>query len=224
MFLAKQAVQGREFGAIIVASRSVKGKPMNKLTIPVQIDSIKEMEDFQRTRCIYYRVELEDGYVFRKTRYLLNSSAFFAAGVSWAALAGPVLTDGEENEFFLTPELITQTIDSLHDNERLSLDMGYLWIPNSMFQKAVRGVDIREGDVYRLSLSYFRYCYRFTLGKISDEEWLNPKKRFRKPIQPSPKETEAFRLWRQKQIEISHNRYHNRSYARFRLAKKMEAR
>ena len=63
---------------------------MNKLTIPIQIDSIKELEQFPRTRCIYYRVELEDGYVFRKTRYLLSSSAFFAAGVSWAALAGPV--------------------------------------------------------------------------------------------------------------------------------------
>lgn len=196
---------------------------MNKLTIPVQIDSIKEMEDFHRTRCTYYRVELEDGYVFRKTRYLLNSSAFFAAGVSWAALAGPVLLGGKEEDLFLTPELITQTIDSLHDNEKLSLDMGYLWIPNSMFQKAARGVAIREGDVYRLSLSYFRYCYRFTIGKINDEEWLNPKKRFREPIQPSPEETAAFRLWRQKQIDISHDNYHRRAYARFRLGKKVEA-
>jgi len=196
---------------------------MNKLTIPVQIDSIKEMEDFQRTRCIYYRVELEDGYVFRKTRYLLQSSAFFAAGVSWAALAGPVLVNGKEEELFLSPDAISKTIDSLHDNEKLSLDMGYLWIPNSMFQKAARGVPIREGDVYRLSLPYFRYCYRFTLGKISDEEWLNPKKRFREPIQPSPKETKAFRQWRLNQIAISHARFHHRSYARFRLAKKVEA-
>lgn len=193
---------------------------MNKLTIPVQIDSIKEMEDFQRTRCLYYRVELEDGYVFRKTRYLLSSSAFFAAGVSWAALAGPVLLDGVEHELFLTADLITRTITSLNGNEKLSLDMGYLWVPNSMFQKAAPGVSIRAGDVYRLSLPYFRYCYRFTMGKIPDEDWLNPRKRFREPIHPSPQETEAFRQWRLEQIAISHRRFHHESYARFRLAKK----
>lgn len=196
---------------------------MNKLTIPIQIDSIKKMEEYERTRCIYYRVELEDGYVFRKTRYLLSSSAFFAAGVSWAALAGPVLIDGKENDLFLTPDLITKTINSLHDNEKLSLDLGYLWVPNNMFEKAAHGEAIREGDVYRLSLSYFRYCYRFAMGKIPQEEWLNPKKRFREPILPSPEETAAFRTWRLAQIAISHEHYHKKSYARFRLAKKVEA-
>jgi hypothetical protein len=196
---------------------------MNKLTIPVQIDSIKEMEAFQRTRCLYYRVELEDGYVFRKTRYLLNSSAFFAAGVSWAALAGPMLVEGTENELFSTQDLISRTIASLHANEKLSLDLGYLWVPNSMFQKAARGIAIRPGDVYRMSLPYFRYCYRFTMGKISEEDWQNPKKRFREPIHPSPLETEAFRKWRLEQIAISHARYHRESYARFRLAKKEAA-
>ena len=193
---------------------------MNKLTIPVQIDSMKELEQFPRTRCIYYRVELEDGYVFRKTRYLLSSSAFFAAGVSWAALAGPVLVDGRENSLFLTPDLITRTIDSLHANEKLNLDLGYLWVPNSMFQKAAPGLTIRDGDVYRLSLPYFRYCYRFWLGKIPNEEWLNPRKRFREPITPSPQETEAFRQWRLEQIAISHARFHDRSYAPYRLAQK----
>jgi len=193
---------------------------MNQLTIPVQIDSIKEMMEFQRTRCLYYRVELEDGYIFRKTRYLHGSGAFFAAGMSWAALAGPVAGNGKEDTLFLTPEIINRTIQSLHTNDKLSLDLGYLWVPNSMFQKAVPGVPIREGDVYRLSLPYFRYCYRFTMGKIPDSDWLNPRKRFRNPIQPSMAETEAFRKWRLEQIEISRTRYHHESYTRFRLAKK----
>ena len=195
---------------------------MANLTIPVQIDSVKEMEEFQRTRCGYYRVELEDGYVFRKTRYLLSSSAFFAAGVSWAALAGPVLTDGKEDELFLTAEIISATINSLHSNDRLSLDLGYLWIPNFMFQKAAPGTPIREGDVYRMSLPYFRYCYRFTMGMIPVEEWLNPRKRFREPMQPSPEETKAFRKWRLAQIAISHDRYHHRSFTPYRLKKKLE--
>jgi hypothetical protein len=201
-----------------------KGKPMIKLTIPVQIDSIKNWEGYERTRCIYYRVELEDGYVFRKTRYLLSSKAFFAAGVSWAALAGPVVKEGQENDLFLTPEVIEETINSLHENEKLSLDMGYIWVPNSMFAKTTPDESIREGDVYRMSLSYFRYCYRFSLGKIPDEEWLNPKKKFRDAIHPSPLETAAFRSWRKSQIAISRKRYHHISYAGLRLSKKLEER
>ncbi len=195
---------------------------MAPLTIPVQIDSVKEMEDFQRTRCTYYRVELEDGYVFRKTRYLLTSSAFFAAGISWAALAGPVLMDGSESDLFLTRESISATIDSLHSNEKLSLDMGYLWIPNFMFEKYSPGIPSHEGDVYRLSLPYFRYCYRYTAGTIPVEEWLNPKKRFRQPLRLSMDETMAFREWRKAQISISHKRYHHRKYTPHRLRKKME--
>jgi len=199
-----------------------KGQPMQKLTIPVQIDSIKEMEGYQRTRCIYYRVELEDGYVFRKTRYLLSSSAFFAAGVSWAVLAGPVLQEGAESDQFLTQESIEQTISSLHGNEKLSLELGYIWVPNGMFQKASPGQAIHEGDVYRMSLPYFRYCYRFSIGKINDVDWLNPRKRFREPILPSPQETQVFRDWRKAQIAVSRHRYHQKEYTRLRLAKKVE--
>lgn len=197
---------------------------MLKLTIPIQIDSIKNWEEFERTRCIYYRVELEDGYVFRRTRYLLSAQAFFAAGVSWAALAGPMVKEGEDNDLFLSPQAIGDTINSLHANNKLSLDLGYIWVPNNMFQKAAPHEPIREGDVYRMSLPYFRYCYRFSMGKIPDEDWLNPKKKFRDAIHPSPMETAAFRTWRQAQIETSRRRYHQKEYARLRLAKKVEER
>jgi hypothetical protein len=195
---------------------------MSKLTIPVQIDSIKRSPGYERTRCIYYRVEVEEGYIVRKTRYLLSASAFFAAGVSWAVLSGPDWVDEVNYPFFTSPELITQTMNSIYSSDKLSLELGYIWIPNRLFDEGFRGELVHEGDVYRLSMPYFLHCYRFVSEKITEESWLNPNKRFIKPIQPSPQETLAFRQWRQEQISISRERYHQPEYAQHRLSKKKE--
>jgi hypothetical protein len=193
---------------------------MIRLTIPVQIDSIKNWEGYQRTRCIYYRVGVEEGYVFRRTHHLLGTRASFAAGISWAALTGPIQKKEKQTNLFLTPESIDETIQSLHTSEELSLDLGYIWIPNNMFTSPSPDEPVREGDVYRLSLPYFLHCYRFSAGRIPDDKWLTPHRRFRQPILPSPQETTAFRAWRQEQIAFSRKRYHEERYAVHRLAKK----
>ncbi len=193
-----------------------------RLTIPVQVDSGQSSTDSQGARCIYYRVEVEEGYVLRKTRFLLNSRAYFAAGVSWAALAGPEGSITEMDLLFLTPELITKTMDSLHANDHLFLELGYIWAPRVLLEPGFPGEPIREGDIYRLSMPYFLHCFRFVNGKISEDEFLHPKKRFIQPVKPSPQETLAFRKWRQEQIEISRQRYHQPEYSGFRLAKKQE--
>ncbi len=193
-----------------------------RLTIPVQVDSVKISADSQGARCIYYRVEVAEGYVLRKTRFLLSSRAYFAAGVSWAALAGPEGAVSEADLLFLTPELITKTMDSIHANAKLFLELGYIWVPTAVVEPGFPGEPIREGDIYRLSMPYFLHCYRFVNGKISEDEFLHPQKRFIQPVKPSPQETLAFRKWRQEQIEISRQRYHQPEYAGFRLAKKQE--
>ena len=193
---------------------------MNRLTIPVQIDSIKRSAGADKARCIYYHVEIEQGYVMRRTRYLLSSSALFAAGLSWAALSGPSLAGGEEGALFLSPELITKTLEGIDADPRLFLELGYLWVPNPKLAEGFPGEPPREGDVYRLSLPYFLHCYRFVTEKISEEEWLAPGRRFIRPIWPSPQETLAFRRWRQEQILASRERYHQPGYAQFRLQKK----
>ncbi len=195
---------------------------MNRLTIPVQIDSIKRTAGNEKARCIYYHVEIEPGYVLRRTRFLLSSGALFAAGVSWAALAGPDLAGAGDNPLFLSPELISQTLAGIDADEHLSLELGYLWVPNAKLDPGFPGEPIHEGDIYRISLPYFLHCYRYVTEKITEEEWLNPGKRFIQPVRPSPQETLAFRQWRQAQILASRERYHQPGYAQFRLPKKKE--
>lgn len=193
---------------------------MSRITIPIQIDHVNKDPAYDRARCVYYRIEVEEGYVIRKTRFLLSSSALFAAEIRWAALAGPEQRNPEEIPIFSTPELITNTIDHIHTNDKLLMELGYIWVPNKMLRKRNDKEDISEGSVYRISLPYFLHCYRFVTERISEVEWLNPKKKFVKPVEPSPQETEAFRQWRKNQIRISSERYHRPEFASLRLAKK----
>lgn len=200
---------------------------MSRQTIPVQIDSIKKFTGtekstrYDRTRCIYYRVEVVEGYVLRNTQSILGTRASFAAGSNWAVLTGPEQI-GKAEPFFLFPELITRTINAIHANAELSLEFGYLWVPHKLLREGFVGEPIREGDLYRLSLPYFLHCYRFVTERITEDEWLNPDQRFSKRIQPSPQETLAFREWRQQQILISREHYHQPEYVQHRLPKKQE--
>lgn len=193
---------------------------MSRLTIPIQIDSIKTFAAYQTARCIYYRVEAVDGLVIRRARSLFSTNAAFAAGVSWSVLTGPEAANGAGEPRFLTPEQITKTLGDIYANEMLSLELGYIWVPLARFARAVPAEAIREGDVYRLSATYFLHCYRYVTERISEEEWLHPSRRFVRPVLAAPEETEAFRQWRQEQIRISRARYHQPEYAALRLSKK----
>lgn len=193
---------------------------MARLTIPIQIDSIKTFATYQTARCIYYRVENVDGLALRRASSLLNTNASFAAGVSWSVLTGPEAVDGAGEPRFSTPEQISKTLGDVYANELLSLELGYIWVPLARFGKAVPAEAIREGDVYRLSAAYFLHCYRYVTERISEEEWLRPLRRFVRPVTASPGETEAFRQWRAEQIRISSARYHQPEYAALRLSKK----
>ncbi len=196
---------------------------MRRITIPVQIDNINKDPAYDRARCVYYRIEAEEGTIIRKTRFLLSSSALFAAEIRWAALAGPEQGYQTESILFSTPEQITNTFNRIHANDKLLMELGYIWVPNKMLNKSYPGEqreDISEGSVYRISLPYFLHCYRFVTERISEAEWLNPKKKFIRPVESSPQETEAFRQWRKEQIQISSARYHRPEFAALRLAKK----
>ncbi|UCE47881.1 MAG: hypothetical protein JSW47_20070 [Phycisphaerales bacterium] len=192
---------------------------MSELTIPVQIDSIKRLDEFQRTRCIYFRVEIEDGPILGPHPVSHDDRALLAAWGSWVVLAGPgrlVDADG----LFVSPESIDQTLLSIEETEGLFLDLGYIWLPNELLGLQDRGNDVRKGDVYRLSTPFFRQCYRFAVDMMTEEEWLDSCKFYSDAIRPSPRETAAFREWRREQIKRSRDRYHQSDYADHRLPKK----
>jgi hypothetical protein len=184
-------------------------------TIPVQVDSIKRMRGYQRTRCIYYRVEFLQSAEFFEPLNRPQSANLLATGPAWAVLTGP--QDGQER--FTSQESLDQSISAIHQDTALSLELAYIWIPNQAIEQAAVNSLIRAGDVFRLSPGYFSACIRFFLGSLDKRQWLSAGKTTG-AILTSPAETEVFRDWRKSQIKLSRQRYHEPEYSTKRLRKK----
>lgn len=191
--------------------------------VPVQIDSMKWLNDFQRTRCIYYRVEYDDGSLALPASLREDDSTIVYAWGSWAVLLGPGKSiNNNDQGLFTSPESIDSTLRGIEETDGLTLDLGHIWLPSELFGEQDEDNNIRRGDVYRLGTTLFRQCYQFSAEMITEEQWLGSCKSQRDAIQPSKEETVAFRKWRREQIEQSKERYHSPNYAHRQLKKKSE--
>ncbi len=192
---------------------------MSEQTIPVQIDSIKRLGDFQKTRCAYFRIEVTAGPIAGPYPTFHHDKALLAVWGSWAALAGPGKAIDDQG-LFVSAESINRTLLSIEEAEGLYLDLGYIWLPNELLGFQDQDNTIRIGDVFRLPVLLFHQCYRFTADMITEDEWLESCESYSDAIRPSPQETAAFRQWRREQIKRSGDRYHQSDYADRRLPKK----
>jgi hypothetical protein len=190
---------------------------MENLIIPVQIDDARHLEEFQKTRCNYFRIEFSEG-PFTGTFPVSSGldKLRVAAWGNWAVLTGPTV-GVDEQDLFLSSDSIRKTFMTIEETEGLFLDLGYIWLPNEIFGVKAENESIRIGDVYRLSTRLFQKCYLFVAEMITEKEWLDHCLSLSKEINPSPDETLAFREWRQKQIQSSYERYHDESYKERRL-------
>ena len=188
-------------------------------TIPVQIDTVMWVEGFQRTRCIYFLLEVIGGPLVGPYTGSIDDRALLAVWGNWSILTGPGRAFSLDG-LFASPETINQTLTSIEEIEELILELSHIWLPNSLLNKEEREKGIRKGDVYRLSFRLFHDCYRFIAGMISEKEWLELCEVYSGEIKPSDKETTAFRKWRLEEIQRSSDHYHSEDYAEYRLPKK----
>jgi hypothetical protein len=194
------------------------GKEVNMTTVPIQIDSIKRHEEFQRTRFIYFRIEIEDWFDLGPHPELISMGLDNLFG-GWAALSGPLGHDSSD-ELFINSDLINQAFQTIEGSRNLNLELGYIWLPNDFIFLEEKYENIRKGDIYRIPLQGFYECYKLVAGIITDTEWLKSISEFSRDILPSPEETKAFRSWRVNQISRSRERYHAADYAVRRLPQK----
>jgi hypothetical protein len=192
---------------------------MAEPTVPVQIDSIKRLKGFQRSRCVYFRIEVADMPITGSFPAVPSDQALLAAWGSWAVLVGPG-TSIDAHGLFHTAESISRTLERIEGTEGVFLDLGHIWLPNELLSVQNEGDKVMTGDVFRLSLPLFNQCYRFIAEMISEQEWLASCKSYAGGIRPSPQETAAFRQWRRKQVKQSSDRYHHDDYEGRRLPKK----
>jgi hypothetical protein len=188
-----------------------------QITIPVQIDSIKQMDDFQQTRCVYYRLEKTNGPVGWPLGANVTNMHIWTWG-DWGVLTGPDFT-AEGASYFDSKESIIKTIDRVESIEDMCIEQGYIWIPNELILSRMSKAKVRVGDIFRMSETLFRDCYRYTADMISESEWLESCEAHSDGISYSSKETEVFRQWRKEQVGLFKERHHDKAYKHRQLPK-----
>lgn len=192
---------------------------MRVRTIPIFIDSIKTLGGFQRTRCVYFRVEDLDGPISWPIGSPEGDSSVMLAWGSWAVIAGP--RDGrKKDKVFDSIEAIEDMFESIEGSDRLSIELSHLWVPNTLLSAPAGQSSDNMARVYRISPELFRVCYRFSADLIDEGEWLEYCLLHKSEISPSDKEAALFAEWRSLQFKRASERYHSSEYADLRLAKK----
>lgn len=192
---------------------------MDDMTIPVQIDGIATGDDSDIVRCVYFRVETAEGPAVWPHEMTGDADANLALLSDWAVLTGPDRSVSSGG-MFDSAESIDRTIERLEKSEERFLDLAHIWIPAELFRGKQKAAEPRKGDIYRISLPLFRSCYGFVSEAVAKRDWLIECKSMAGDLSPSPAETDAFRAWRRDEIGLARKRYHDESYARFRLKKK----
>jgi len=192
---------------------------MTGQTIPIQIDHIIETTIYAKTRCTFYRVEspVEPLTTSETNRYIGDLK--IAVWGSWAALTGP----GESinsSGIFDSADAISRTLDGIEGNDRLYLDIGYLWLPHALLRNAHEDHEPVNGDVYRVSMRLFLTAYSQARSENpfdskDDLEGIDPS-----DVMFCPEETSSFRQWRGKQIDISRTRFRSKDYEGRRMENK----
>jgi hypothetical protein len=161
---------------------------MEQSTIPIFIDSIKKEPGFKMTRCNFIILHNKD--VFEKILCASENPNNILFGFVFDL---KVIISKELNELVKIEDLFEQI------DERWSWDMSYIWLPNYLFKKA------KDDEVYRIELNLFRLAINFKKENITLEEFTDLSKKFQ--VMESPKETNAFLEWNEKQISLAKDEY-----------------
>jgi len=178
------------------------------VTVPVIIDSVKMIDDFQMSRCVYFRAGWDD-------------SPPFAA---WSGVRGGMLPMWDQGALLVKPRRGDRfrTVAAIHrlfswcEENGMLLTQGHVWVPNRLLARSADR--IQRGNVYRLPYVLFQRCKQMASGRNAQDrmlfEWEGDGPEF------SPDETDAFAAWGEEQIHVARRRYHSPQSDGWRLARK----
>lgn len=176
----------------------------SKATIPITIDSVKDVESYRMTRCTYFSIENSTpvpGWTLHTTDVDLN---FFMMGLS-----GVITSPLGDEQYFDTPDNLDHLFEVLERNEELCVEVNDIWLPNVLFENIVAKPE--RGQVYRIGHDLFKAAYKLREEASTDEIFLLKIKQLDIPVELSFSESETLALsdWNQVQIEINRKRYHD---------------
>lgn len=176
-----------------------------KYSIPVILDDVKKLRDFQMARCTYFNIECDTpspGWSLGLADYNIPFYLLGLTGVIWKPVGEKVLFDSNGS--------IDELFDMIEENPSLYVDTNEIWLPISLFEPAA----LERGNVFRVNDDLFTKAYSFFTGHISKEEFLKSCVGYEersdnsvRDVWHSEAETKSFKDWEKRHIEIAIKNY-----------------
>ena len=168
------------------------------VSIPVSVDAIRDVDETPMARATYLIVTSEAptaGWVVGLRREV---------GLPLRVLGqvGVIYRPSRWSTRFRSASQIERLFDLVEANRALSIETEDLWIPTRWM---VNGHEPKRGDVYRVDLALFQRAFRFRDEQLSQKSFLETSPEGQ--VSFSPEETEVFRDWARRQIEIARTSY-----------------
>jgi len=166
-------------------------------SIPVIVDSVKQLDNFRMTRCTYLSIENDtpspDWTLNNELPFMLNT----LSGIIMEPFGG-----GE----FVDVGLIDDLFNQIQDTYEFFIGINDLWLPNIIFPLK----KYSQGDVFRIDTALFKVAYLYNNGRISDDEYMEKCLHLKEEVPLilfSEVETAAFTRWAERQIDAAKQAY-----------------
>lgn len=182
-------------------------------TIPVMLDDVKLLEEFNMSRCTFFYIE-SVGNLDNWVGYLRSQDVpFLLLGIT-AVLHRPDI----HNELFRKPGEIEQLFVKVEDVDGLVVESEHIWLPNFLFKPYIveysqdnKTTPLERGAIWRVGFGLFQLALAFQRELIGNAAYTIRCQELyegdRSPIEYSEEESIAFQAWCREQIEAARQNY-----------------
>lgn len=182
--------------------------------IPVLIDDIKVLDDFQMTRCTYFRIDTSAAVVD-------FVAGLRGRGVPFAIFGDTSVVDRPVTDVntFESPAQIDRLFEAIESVEGLIVETSLIWLPNELFAEKPPLTDLPAGEdpalergaVWRIARDLFRMALQFQREAVSTGRFIESCRDLiqdePRALLHSPVETEVLRAWSASQIEAARKNF-----------------
>ena len=194
-------------------SESLATPRFKSRTIPVLIDDVKQLDEFNMTRCNFFTINpiacVEDWVTILRSKAV----PFLLFGIS-AVLYRPT----KQTAQFLSTKSIDRLFHKIEEIDGLVVESEHIWLPNSLFKLNHQSFSpkaeqpyFQRGAVWRVNPTLFQLALLFQKELIDTMAFSDHCRiigeRDQALVEYSEEETDAFHTWSTEQINAAKENY-----------------
>ncbi len=157
-----------------------------KISIPVVIDSVKNLKDFKMCRCTYFSVQSDSPSKDWSIGLPSKKTPLFMVGIS-----SVIYQPSNSSNLFDSPDKYDRLFHFIEDKTEGYVDLNDLWLPNFLFERKYR----KRGNLFRISAGLFTAAHNYRNDVITEEEFKTICQKRGNTAKYSAKETKVFGQW-----------------------------